>query len=155
MRLYSWNINGIRAAVGKGFERWLDASRPEVLCLQETRVDPASVPDALRHLAGYHSYWAPMRHKGYGGVATFCREPAGSWRARLGATGLDDEGRVLITDIGDISVYNVYFPNGKASPAPGLQARLLCRLPRPHRRPRPIGALRRLLRRCQYRASSY
>jgi exodeoxyribonuclease-3 len=117
MRLYSWNINGVRAAIRKGLDHWLAATRPDVLCLQETRVDPAAVPDSQRHLAGYSSYWAPLPKPGYGGVATFCRRPAAAWRAGLGVPGFDDEGRVVITDVGDVSLYNVYFPNGKASPA--------------------------------------
>jgi exodeoxyribonuclease-3 len=116
MRLYSWNINGIRAAASKGLEHWLAGTRPDVLCLQETRADPASLPDRLRHIGGYHGYWAPPWKPGYGGVATFCRQPASAWHAGLDAR-FDDEGRVLVTQIGDTSLYNVYFPNGKASAA--------------------------------------
>jgi exodeoxyribonuclease-3 len=117
VRIYSWNINGVRAAAGKGFETWLEQTRPEILCLQETRVDAESVPAALRSLSGYHSYWTPLRQKGYGGVATFCRQPADAWHAGLGIPGFDDEGRVLVTDHGDVRLLNVYFPNGKQSPA--------------------------------------
>jgi exodeoxyribonuclease-3 len=117
MRIYSWNINGIRAAVAKGLERWLKTARPDVLCLQETRAAGESLPETIRHLAGYESYWAPLAKPGYGGVATFCRQPADAWRAGLDGSGFDDEGRVVITDVGGVSVYNVYFPNGKASAA--------------------------------------
>lgn len=117
MRLYSWNINGIRAAANKGLERWLKTTQPDALFLQETRADQASLPDPLRHIGGYHGYWAPLRKQGYGGVATFCRQPASAWRVGLGAARFDDEDRVLITQIGDVSLYNVYFPNGKASAA--------------------------------------
>jgi exodeoxyribonuclease-3 len=117
MRIDSWNVNGVRAAVRKGLNDWLNATRPDVLCLQETRLDPSDAPDRLRHLAGYHGYWAPLRRKGYGGVATFCRQPADAWRVGLGRQGFDDEGRVVVTEVGDLSRYNVYFPNGKASAA--------------------------------------
>ena len=95
----------------------MQKTRPDVLCLQETRADGDDVPDALRNLGGYHGYWAPLRQKGYGGVATFCRQPADTWQAGLGVPDFDDEGRILVTEIGDVSLYNVYFPNGKASPA--------------------------------------
>jgi exodeoxyribonuclease-3 len=115
MRLISWNVNGIRAAFAKGLAVWLESARPDVLCLQETRADGATLPEAIRHLGGYESYWAPLRKAGYGGVATFCRQPATAWRAGLGSPDFDDEGRVLIADVGDVSVYNVYFPNGKAN----------------------------------------
>ena len=117
MRLYSWNVNGIRAAAGKGLESWLQETQPDVLCLQETRADGDSLPDGLRNLGGYHGYWAPLRQKGYAGVATFCRQPADTWRAGLGSADFDDEARVVITEIGDVSLYNVYFPNGRANPA--------------------------------------
>ena len=117
MRICSWNINGIRAAVAKGLERWMETARPDVLCLQETRADGESLPEAIRHLGGYESYWAPLRKPGYSGVATYCRQAADAWHAGLGWPGFDDEGRVVITEIGDVSIYNVYFPNGKASAA--------------------------------------
>ncbi len=116
MYLYSWNINGIRAAVSKGLERWMEATYPDLLCLQETRADPVALPESMRRPAAYHSYWSPVAKQGYGGVATLCREPATGRRSGLGTPGFDDEGRVLVTNHGDITLYNVYFPNGKASP---------------------------------------
>jgi exodeoxyribonuclease-3 len=115
MRIYSWNINGIRAAIGKGLAAWVEAAQPDVLCLQETRADRANLPDITRLLGGYESYWAPLRRPGHSGVATFCLQPATAWRTGLESSGFDDEGRVLITDVGDVSIYNVYFPNGRAS----------------------------------------
>jgi exodeoxyribonuclease-3 len=65
---------------------------------------------------GYSSYWAAADRAGYSGVATFCREPSYGWTAGLGVERFDTEGRVLITDLGEFDLYNVYFPNGKASP---------------------------------------
>jgi exodeoxyribonuclease-3 len=116
MRIFSWNINGIRASVAKGLETWLEATRPDVLCLQETRADPSALSEHLLHLAGYESYWTPLRKKGYAGVATYCLQRATAWRPKLAAPEFDDEGRVIVTDVGDVSLYNVYFPNGKSSP---------------------------------------
>jgi exodeoxyribonuclease-3 len=116
MRIFSWNINGIRASVAKGLEKWLEATRPDVLCLQETRADPSALSERLLHLAGYESYWTPLRKKGYAGVATYCLKPVATWCSELAAADFDDEGRVLVTNLGDVSLYNVYFPNGKASP---------------------------------------
>lgn len=117
MRLVSWNINGIRAAVGKGLERWVEATRPDVFCLQGTRDDSASVPEGYAILLAITVTGTPLRQKGHGGIATFCRQPAAAWRAGLAMTGFDDEERTPVTDVGDVTVYNVYFPNGKASPA--------------------------------------
>jgi len=117
MRLYSWNINGVRAAVRKGLERWVAATGPDILCLQETRADPGSLPVDVRGMAGYYGYWAPVPRKGFSGVATLCRtEPSSTWIG-LNVPEFNDEHRVLVTEIGDVRVYNVYFPNGKASAA--------------------------------------
>ncbi len=116
MRIYSWNVNGIRASVGKGLGTWLEATRPDVLCLQETKADPGCLSESVLNLAGYQSYWTPLRKKGYAGVATYCLQSAAAWQPALDAPDFDDEGRVIVTDVGDVSLYNVYFPNGKASP---------------------------------------
>ena len=116
VRIYSWNINGVRAAMRKGMDTWLDEAQPDILCLQETRLDAAAVPDALRALRGYHTYWSPLRRPGYGGVATFSRQEPLSWQVGMGLAGFDDESRVLITEYPSFTLYNVYFPNGRSSP---------------------------------------
>jgi exodeoxyribonuclease-3 len=116
MRLYSWNVNGLRAAVKRGLLEWLLATRPDVLCLQETRVAPAVLSPAVLHPDGYRSYWAVASRSGYSGVATYCRRPVTAWHAGLALPHFDAEGRVLMTDLGDFELYNVYFPNGKLGP---------------------------------------
>jgi exodeoxyribonuclease-3 len=116
MRVVSWNVNGLRSAVRRGLTVWLDAIRPDVLCLQETRCNPELLPESDRKLGGYHGNWAVSQRSGYSGVATFSRQPATDWRAGLGIDRFDIEGRVVRTDLSDLSIYNVYFPNGKASP---------------------------------------
>jgi exodeoxyribonuclease-3 len=114
VRLYSFNVNGVRAAAKKGLLDWLDDVQPDVLCLQETKADPAALPDDLVHPRGYHGHWAAAEKKGYSGVATLCRTPPSSWRAGLGIQRFDSEGRVVVTDMGDFDLYNVYFPNGRS-----------------------------------------
>ncbi|MEW5791174.1 MAG: exodeoxyribonuclease III [Pseudomonadota bacterium] len=116
MRLYSWNINGIRAAEKKGLLDWLTQTAPDVLCLQETKADPMELSDGLLRPDGYRSYWAVAEKKGYSGVATYCKSAPVAWRVGLSIERFDREGRVLVTDHGDFELYNVYFPNGKASP---------------------------------------
>ena len=116
MRIYSWNINGIRAAMRKGMATWLAEAQPDILCLQETRLDAAVVPEELRTLHGYHTFWSPLRRPGYGGVATFSREEPLAWRVGIGSPDFDDEARVLVTDYPSFTIYNVYFPNGRSSP---------------------------------------
>ncbi|MCA9879289.1 MAG: exodeoxyribonuclease III [Thermomicrobiales bacterium] len=116
MRIYSWNINGVRAALRKGLAEWLDAAQPDVLCLQETRLGADMVPDELQAINGYHTYWSPLVRRGYGGVATFSRREPCAWSLGLDLPGFDDECRVLVTEYPAVVLYNVYFPNGRSRP---------------------------------------
>jgi exodeoxyribonuclease-3 len=116
LRLFSWNVNGVRAAAGKGLLEWIAGEQPDVLCLQETKAAAATLPDILLRPGGYESYWVHALRKGYSGVATYCRLPVRSWSGGLAEERFDAEGRVLMTDFGDFELYNVYFPNGQASP---------------------------------------
>ena len=117
MRLYSWNVNGYRAAVRKGMLDWLDAARPDVLCLQETKVDPIVLASEILSPRAYESYWAvPAEKKGYNGVATLARVPMQAWQAGFGVERFDVEGRVVFTDLGSVELYNVYFPNSGRGP---------------------------------------
>lgn len=117
MRLYSWNVNGYRAAIRKGLVDWLTAASPDVLCLQETKADPAVLASEILSPGGYESYWAVCTtRKGYSGVATLARAPVSSWRAGFGVERFDAEGRVVVTDLGDFDLYNVYFPNSGMGP---------------------------------------
>ncbi len=82
-RLYSGNVNGLRAAVKKGLLDWLLAIWPDVLCLQETRTAPSGLPAADLHPDSYRSCSAVARRSGYSGVATYSRRAAVAWRAGL------------------------------------------------------------------------
>jgi exodeoxyribonuclease III len=115
MRLYSWNVNGIRSAARQGLLTWLAHERPDVLCLQETRAWSTMLSEELLHPDGYHSYWANAERMGYSGVATFSREQPRRWQTGLGLPRFDCEGRVLVTAIAGVEIHNVYFPNGRAS----------------------------------------
>lgn len=115
MRLISWNVNGIRAVHNKGFAEWLEQTAPDVLCLQETKADPTVLPTSMLYPPGYTSYWAAAEKKGYSGVATFLRTPAPAHVVGLGIERFDREGRVVMTDLGGVELYNVYFPNGDRS----------------------------------------
>ncbi len=71
MKLYSWNVNGIRAAEKKGFLDWLEETQPDILCLQETKANVDQLGSSLIRDHGYHTYWHSAEKKGYSGVATF------------------------------------------------------------------------------------
>jgi exodeoxyribonuclease-3 len=115
MRLVSWNVNGIRSAVNKGFWEWLTADRPEVLCLQEIRIQHHQLTERMQQPPGYHAFWNPAERKGYSGVATLCREHPLSTRHGFGQPRFDSEGRVLVTEHPGFMLLNAYFPSGRRS----------------------------------------
>ena len=73
MRLFSWNVNGVRAIEKKGFLTWVDSTSPDILCIQETKANFDQLPESLQNIHGYHGYWHSGVRKGYSGVATFCK----------------------------------------------------------------------------------
>ncbi len=117
MRVVSWNINGIRAVIRKGFIDWLERERPEVVCLQEIKATEEQIPEADKaRIAelGYTAHWHPAERKGYSGVATLSLTPP-LFVAR-GVPFERGEGRVIVTEHGDFTLYNIYFPNGRQRP---------------------------------------
>ncbi len=114
VRIVSWNINGIRAAIKKGFVSWLEREAPDVVCLQEVKATQDQVADAhLEEIAalGYSVAWHAAERKGYSGVATLCKKaPLFVTRGLAFEAG---EGRILITEHGEFTLYNIYFPNGR------------------------------------------
>lgn len=108
--MISWNVNGLRACMDKGFLAFVEAEAPDVLALQETKMQPqqAAVP-----LAGYRQYWNSAEKKGYSGTAVFCRrEPLQVIRG-LGDAAFDSEGRVITVDLGDLYFVTSYSPNAQ------------------------------------------
>ena len=76
LSLYSWNVNGIRSALSKGFLNWFDQASPDILCLQETRAEEHQIDPAMAAPLGYHATWNPSRaRKGYSGTAILSRKP--------------------------------------------------------------------------------
>ncbi len=113
MKLRSWNVNGIRAAHAGGFLKWLEAEKPDVVCVQETKAQTEQLGEEILHPLGYHSCWHSARKKGYSGVATFSRREPLSVRYGIGNRLADSEGRVLITEHPGLVVVNAYFPNSQ------------------------------------------
>lgn len=112
MKVISYNVNGVRAAITKGFYDWLEQERPDVICLQEVKALREDVDLARLHALGYHDYWHSAQKKGYSGVATFSLQPATAVEIGCGNALYDNEGRILRTDFGHFSVLNCYFPSG-------------------------------------------
>ena len=115
LKILSWNVNGIRALMKRGFLEWLEKESPDILCLQETKATPEQLEDSLREPKGYYAYWNYPEKKGYGGVATFTKEKPLRVQNGFGISKFDIEGRVIITEYPALKLFNVYFPNGKQS----------------------------------------
>ena len=116
IRLLSWNVNGIRAVHTKKALDWFFEDKPDILCLQETKALPEQVPAPLKEVEGCHVYFASAERKGYSGVAVYSRPKPEKVTAGLGIREFDAEGRTLAIDYGDFLLYNIYYPNGGASP---------------------------------------
>lgn len=111
MKLISFNVNGIRAAVTKGLETSLKRMDADIFCFQETKATPAQVSEALGGMSGYHVHAYGAQRPGYSGTAIVSRVDPENVRFGIGMPGHDDEGRVVTATFGDVTVVNVYTPN--------------------------------------------
>ena len=112
----SWNVNGIRAVHRKKALDWFHEEQPDILCIQETKAQPDQIPKDLTDIEGYNVWFNSADRKGYSGVATYSKLPAHKVHKGLGFAEFDKEGRVLITEFEPFVLFNIYYPNGKASP---------------------------------------
>ena len=109
----TWNINGIRAALGKGALDWVWKHAPDVLCLQEVKARPEQLNEVQAEQLKYPYIWNPAEHAGYSGVATFYKETPLDIQMGLGDPKFDVEGRVISTLHPGFRLFNIYFPNGQ------------------------------------------
>lgn len=112
MRIISYNVNGIRAAIKKGFLEWLATNPAEIICIQETKATENDIDISKIEKLGYHNYWFSAEKKGYSGVAIFSKIKADKIIKGTGHAMSDAEGRVIQVDFGEITVINAYFPSG-------------------------------------------
>ena len=112
LRIVSYNVNGIRAAMNKGLIEWLKTDPADVICVQETKAHRDNVAHALFTELGFHDYWFSAQKKGYSGVAVFTKVKPDHVEYGTGHKVSDDEGRVIQLDIGDLRLINAYFPSG-------------------------------------------
>ena len=113
-RIISYNVNGIRAALTKGFDTWIDETKADVICLQEIKANPDQLDLSIFEKRGYHHFWYPARKKGYSGVAILSKEKPDNIVYGSGIKESDDEGRVIRADFGDVSVLSIYAPSGSS-----------------------------------------
>lgn len=112
MRLISYNVNGIRAAIKKGFLEWLATDPADIICLQETKAVKENIDHSLIENLGYETFWFSAEKKGYSGVAIFTKIKPDALFYGNGIMQSDAEGRVIRADFGNITLLNCYFPSG-------------------------------------------
>ncbi len=111
--LISWNVNGIRAAIRKGFEEWLTKESPDILCLQEIKIQEDKLTWDIMYIGGYDSYFNSAVRPGYSGTAMYFRHKPIALSKGIGVAEYDDEGRVITAEYVDYYVVCVYVPNSK------------------------------------------
>lgn len=112
MKITTWNVNGIRAAIKKGALDWAKSEGMDVFCLQEVKAQRDQLSEEIREMAGYTSYWNPAQRPGYSGVVVYTRAEPLEVCLGLGDERFDDEGRVIRLRYPGYWLYNIYFPNG-------------------------------------------
>lgn len=113
-KIISYNVNGIRAAIKKGFLEWLRSAQPDILCIQETKAQPDQIPLFEFTEMGYLSHLFSANKKGYSGVALLTKTKPDNVITGVGIKEYDTEGRLIRADYGDISVISVYHPSGSS-----------------------------------------
>ncbi len=110
IKLISWNVNGLRSALSKGFQDFFSAEKADYFCLQETKMQPGQAEvDAPKH----HDYWHSAVKKGYSGTAVFAKQKPVSVALGIGNPDFEGEGRVITLDAGDFFLVNCYTPNSQ------------------------------------------
>jgi exodeoxyribonuclease-3 len=114
MRIISYNVNGIRSAMTKGFADWLGTNPADIICLQEIKANKEDIDTAVIEALGYHPFWYPAQKKGYSGVAILTRIQPDAVCYGNGIMQSDAEGRVLRADFGNVTLLSTYFPSGSS-----------------------------------------
>ena len=112
MRVITCNVNGLRAAAGKGFLEWMRRQKPDIACLQEIKAQEADLPRRILAPRGLHAFFHPAEKRGYSGVAIYSKREPDQVTLGLGIPEIDRQGRVLQADFGDLSVISLYMPSG-------------------------------------------
>ena len=107
-KMISWNVNGLRACVGKGFLDYFKEMDADIFCIQESKLQEGQIE---LDLEGYHQYWNYAKKKGYSGTALFTKEEPVSVAYGIGIEELDQEGRVITAEFADYYVVTCYTPN--------------------------------------------
>mgnify|MGYP001163736864 FL=1 len=112
--ILTYNINGIRAALRKDFDNWLQSTNADIICLQEIKANTNQFDESVFLDLGYHCYWHSSQKKGYSGVAILCKNKPKHIEYGCGIEDIDFEGRIIRVDFKEYSVMSVYFPSGSS-----------------------------------------
>jgi exodeoxyribonuclease-3 len=113
-KIITYNVNGIRAAVKKGFIEWLEAASPDIVCIQETKAQPDQIPSFEFESMGYKTFSFSAVKKGYSGVSILTKKVPDHVEYGMNIEKYDFEGRLIRADFGDVSVVSVYHPSGSS-----------------------------------------
>ena len=116
IKIYTWNVNGVRAIIKKGFIDWVKKSKGDIICLQETKIQENQVTKELINLKDYHEYWFSAHRKGYSSVAVFSKILPVNLKKGFDKEEYDNEGRIIFAEYEKFVLANVYFPNGGRGP---------------------------------------
>ena len=114
MQIITLNVNGVRAAAKKGFFQWLPEQAADIVCIQELKAQRSDLDQEMIAPAGYHGYFHCAQKKGYSGVGIYCRDKPDNVIEGTGIEEIDQEGRFLRADFGDLSVISLYLPSGSS-----------------------------------------
>ena len=112
MKIISYNVNGIRAAIKKGFAHWLKISNPDVICLQEIKAHKDQIDTNIFDELGYYNYWFSAQKKGYSGVGILSKEKPNNVFYGTEISSMDFEGRTIRLDFDEFSIISLYLPSG-------------------------------------------
>ena len=113
-KIITYNVNGIRSALNKGWMEWLHSVGPDIVLLQEIKAEPGQLNLSVFENDGYFNFWHPAVKKGYSGVALFSKEEPDHIEVGSGNADIDAEGRIIRADFGPVSVMSVYVPSGSS-----------------------------------------
>lgn len=114
MKIISYNVNGVRAAINKGLIAWLNISQPDILCLQEIKLSETELVSPQFEALGYHCFWYPAQKRGYSGVAILSKIKPNNIVYGINNELFDFEGRVIRADFDNFSILSTYFPSGSS-----------------------------------------
>lgn len=113
MKIISWNVNGLRAVIKKDFLNFLEIHKPDILGIQETKLQPHQIPNEVTELKNYEKFWSCADRKGYSGVSVFSNIKPLNVSYGIGNDKFHNEGRIVQAEYEDFVFFNIYFPNGQ------------------------------------------